>query len=199
MWDWEYFCPRLRLSGIHFSIAQVRAASAQTRRETRISCRHGAAPSPCPVLVPSHHTLIHFPLITLRRFLFLRIPPRPPVGVLTFPPLHLPPSPSSPPSPLLHSPPLPSLPIYFESHAGPVPQNLKPRASGLVVEAGGEGGREGGQRGHYQDVTVWVETVPLGDAPPTESHLRTCQPDKHKWVELVDAKAPQGIKALVPF
>lgn len=116
------------------------------------SCSHGCSLSvPCPCPLSSHphplspHNAAPFPL---------PIPPRPTVGVLTFPPLHLPPSPSSPPSPLLHSPPFPSLPIYFESHAGPVPQNLKPCASGLVGEAGGEGGREGGQRGHYQDVTV---------------------------------------------
>lgn len=52
-----------------------------------------------------------------------------------------------------------------------------------------------GDSGHCQDVTVWVETVPVGDWPPTESNLCTCQPDKHRWVELVDSKAPQGIWA----
>lgn len=87
-----------------------------------------AAPSPCPVLVPSHHTLIHFPLITLRRFLFLPVPPRPPVRDLTFQPLHLLPSPSSL---LSHPLPLfPSLPIYSDSHSEPVPQNFKPCAMG---------------------------------------------------------------------
>lgn len=113
MTDWEYFWPRLRPSGIRFSIAQVRAASGQTRRETRNSCRHGAAPtaapSPCPVLVPSHHTLIHLPLITPHGFPSFLFHLDPPVGVLTFPPLHLPLSPSLSPS----LPPSPFVPFPF--------------------------------------------------------------------------------------
>lgn len=152
MTDWEYFWPRLPSSGIHFSIAQVRAASAQTRRETRISCRQGAAltaaPSPCPVLVPSHHTLIHFPLITSRRspsFLFHLDPP---LEFWPFPPLHLPPSTSLSTSPLFPSL---SISIYFESHAGPVPQNLKPCASSLVGRRRGvEQGRTEGTLSGYR-------------------------------------------------
>ena len=124
------------------------------------------------------------------------------VTALTFPPLRLPPS--SPPVSSLPS--LCSLSLFLSQsvlrHRATVPKiQLQSRClSGLVSEGwlAGRRGAEGG--GGITSLSLSLNgTVPSGDSPSTESHLHTRQPDKHKWEELVDVKAPGAYSPHSPF
>lgn len=177
MSDCEYFALICRRVNIYFSIVQV-CTNAHTRiavpesRATKIHCRNKANPQQFP------SALSLSPLFALSStFLYNTVLfPLPSCSIatsvtaLTFPALHLPLS-----SSLLSSPlPLPSLPIYSQSHRARPPKS-KIMYDGWQKKWGGEDRRD------ITRLSLSLSgTIPLGDLPSTESHLRTCQPDKHK-------------------